>query len=106
VLFHTVHLAAFLEASGGDVVPAAGFFEKILEQVPVAGPIPPVMMRVDNRQIGFEDFLAALVQPIRPNRRMAARAGLRLAGDAGSSPSERWAAATLPPRRGISNCFD
>src|SRR5271165_3224312 len=37
-----------------------------------------MMMGIDDWQIGFEDLLAALVQPVRPNRRMTARRYCRL----------------------------
>ena len=68
-----VHLAAFLEAGRDDVVAAADVFEQVLEQVAVAGPVPQMMVRIDDRQIGLEDLLAALVEPVRPDRRMTAR---------------------------------
>src|SRR6202040_583403 len=65
-----VHLPAFLKAGRNDVVPAADIFEQILEQVSVTGPVPQMMVRIDNRQIRLEDLLTALVQPVRPDWRM------------------------------------
>src|SRR5205814_9466388 len=58
-----VHLAAFLETGRDDVVPAADIFEQILEQVSVTGPVPQMMVRIDDRQIRLEDLLAPLIQP-------------------------------------------
>jgi hypothetical protein len=53
-------------------VAAADIGQQILKQVAVAGPVPHVMMRVDDRQIGLDDLLAPLVEPILADRRMAA----------------------------------
>ncbi len=67
-----VHLAAFLETGRGDVVAAADIGEQVLEQIAVARPVPHVMVRVDDRQIGLDDRLAPAVEPVLPDRRMAA----------------------------------
>src|SRR6266446_1484110 len=72
-LLGAIHLAAFLEAGRDDVVAAADIGEQILEQVAVARPVPHVMVRIDNRQIGIEDLFAALVEPVLPDRRVPAR---------------------------------
>jgi hypothetical protein len=34
--------------------------------------VDQVMMRVDNRQIGLDDFFAALVEPLLPDRQVQA----------------------------------
>ena len=67
-----VHLAAFLKTGRGDVVAAADIGQQILEQIAVAGPVPHVMVRVDDRQIGLDDLLAPAVEPILADRRVAA----------------------------------
>ena len=59
-------------------MPAADVFEEILEQIAITWPVPQMVVRIDDRQLGFEDLFAALVQPVRPNRCMAARRYRRL----------------------------
>src|SRR5207249_4277518 len=68
-----VHLAAFLKAGCNDFVAGTDIFEQILKQITVAGPVPQVMVRIDDRQIGLEDLLTPLVQPVRAHRRMTSR---------------------------------
>src|SRR5207244_9702707 len=68
-----VHLAAFLKAGRDDVVAAADIVEQILEQVAVAWPVPHVMVRIGDRQLGLDDLFTALVEPVRPDGGMAAR---------------------------------
>ena len=90
-----VHLAAFHEAGRDDVVAAAEIGQQILEQVAVARPVPQMMVRIDDRQIGFEDLLAALVEPIRPHGGVTARRNRGL-GHARLLPGSSSAAATVP----------
>ena len=68
-----IHLAALLEAGRDDVVAAADIPEQVREQIAVVRSVPQMMMRIDDRQIGLENFLAALVEPIRPHGGMTAR---------------------------------
>jgi hypothetical protein len=56
--------------SGNDVVAAA-------EVVSAAGPIPKMMVLIDDRQIGIEDFLAQLVEPREVRVRMLDNEWLR-----------------------------
>ena len=46
--------------------------QQFVEQIAPAGAIPQVVVRVDDRQIGFEDLLAPAVQPLLANGRGAA----------------------------------
>ncbi len=88
----TVHLAAFLEAGRGDVVAAADIGQQVLEQIAVAGPVPHVMVRIDDRQIRLDDLLAPAVEPFGADRRMTAGRDRGL-GHGGSPPE---IALTLP----------
>ena len=40
---------------------AADILQQILEQITIAGPVPQMMVRIDDRQIGLEDLFAAFV---------------------------------------------
>ncbi len=73
-----IHLAAFLKAGRDDIVAATDIVEQVLEQIAVARPVPHVMVRVDDRQIGLDDRFAALGEPVRADRRVAAGRDLRL----------------------------
>src|SRR4029077_3181198 len=64
---------AFLETGRDDIVATADIGQQILEHVAVAGAIPHVMVRIDDRQIGLDDLFAALVKPVLPDRGMTAR---------------------------------
>jgi hypothetical protein len=55
-----VHLPAFLEAGRDDVVPAADIGQQILQEVAIARPVPHVMVRVDDRQAGLDEFPRAI----------------------------------------------
>ena len=81
-----VHLAAFLKTGRGDVVAAADIVEQILKQVAVAGPVPHVMVRVDDRQSRARSSppCACRASPGGPAR--GGRAGSRI--EAWGSPPE------------------
>jgi len=54
-------------------VSAAGVGEKVRQQVAAGlGPVDQMMMRVDDRQLGLDDLLAAPVKPVLPDRQMRA----------------------------------
>jgi hypothetical protein len=46
-----------------DVVPRAHIGQELVEQIAAARVIPEMMVRVDDRQIGLEDFLGPLAEP-------------------------------------------
>jgi len=48
---------AFLEHGGDDIVPGVQIGEQFVEQIRVAAAQPQMMVRVDDRQIRFEDRL-------------------------------------------------
>jgi hypothetical protein len=77
-----VHRQPFEVDGRGDVVSAAGVGEQVRQQIAAGlGPVDQMMMRVDDRQFGFDDLLAAPVEPVLPDRQMRAdccRRGLRL----------------------------
>jgi len=68
-----VHRQPFEVHSRGNVVPAPQIREQFRQQV-AAGlrAVDQVMMRVDNRQIGLDDFFAAPVEPLLPDRQVQA----------------------------------
>ena len=47
--------------------------QQVLEQIAVARPVPHVMVRIDDRQTRLDDLFAALVEPVLPDRGVAAR---------------------------------
>ena len=55
-----VHGRAFDEDGGADIVAAVGIGIEFVEQIARAGEVPEVVMRVDDRQIRFDDFLGDL----------------------------------------------
>ena len=73
-----VHRQPFEVDGRGDVVPAAGVGEQLGQQIAAGlGPVDQVMMRVDDRQLGLDDLLAAPVEPVLPDRQMRADRGSR-----------------------------
>ena len=52
-----VHRVALQEHGRDDVVAGAEIGEQLVQQVAVVGPLPQMMMRVDDRQLGLEDRL-------------------------------------------------
>ena len=47
-----------------DVVTGAGICQQLIEQIAPAGPVPQVVVRINDRQLGLEDRLLASVEPI------------------------------------------
>jgi len=57
---------------------AAGVGQQIRQQIAaVLGPIDQVVVRIDNRQAGFDDFLMTAFEPFRPHCQMHAGRGCR-----------------------------
>jgi hypothetical protein len=51
-----------------NVVARCKVVQEIHHEVPVAGVIPQMMMRIDDRQLGIDDLLLLQAQPFGPNR--------------------------------------
>ena len=73
--FGAVHLAAFEEHRGADVVAAAQILDQIVQQIAVARPVPQMMVRIDDRAIGFERGFLGGGEPVLADRQMAAGRG-------------------------------
>jgi hypothetical protein len=58
-----VHGAALHEHCRADVVPGAGVVQQVVPQVALARLVPEVVVRVHDRQRGFEDLLPNQVEP-------------------------------------------
>src|SRR5262249_47350254 len=58
-----------------DVVPRVDVGQQFVEQIAAARMIPEMMMRVDDRQIGFENLLAQLAKPCGVGQRAGIGAG-------------------------------
>src|SRR5947207_695464 len=66
-----VHRQPFEIDRRGDVVAAAGVGEQLRQQIaPGIGALDQVMVRVDDRQLGFEDLLLPQSQPVAAHRRV------------------------------------
>ena len=68
-----IHRLTLHENGGGDVV-ATRFDvgQKLVEQVPPPGPIPEMMVRIDDRQFRIDGRLTPAAEPILPNREIIA----------------------------------
>ena len=55
-----IHRAALLEDSGDDVVAGIEIGEQFGQQIGPAAAVPQMMMRIDDRQLRFEDRLLLL----------------------------------------------
>jgi len=55
-----IHRAALLEDGGDDVVAAVEVSEQFRQQIGPAVTVPQMMMRIDDRQLRFEDQLVFL----------------------------------------------
>ena len=56
-----IHRMALDEDGGDDVVPGADVVEELVQEIAVVGPLPQVVMRVDDGQVGLEDRLRRLL---------------------------------------------
>jgi hypothetical protein len=63
-----VHCAALHGDGRANVVARCKVVQEIHHEVPVAGVIPQMMMRIDDRQLGIDDLLLLQAQPFGPNR--------------------------------------
>src|SRR5262249_40084252 len=61
--FGAIRPEALEKHCGDDVVAAVQVGHQFVEVVSAAGPVPQVMMRVNDRQVGIEYLLTQLVQP-------------------------------------------
>ena len=110
-----VHRVALEEHGGDDVVAGAEVGEQLVEQVAMVGPLPQVMVGVDDRQLGLEDRLGRRLGQPRLGRRADApvagrprvlahvsACGGRCRGrGSGRSARSRWTAAPAwPPAAG------
>ena len=59
-----VHRAGLHIDRRDDVVAAVGVGQQLVEQVAPAGPVPQMVVRIDDRQVGLEDRLLAAVEPL------------------------------------------
>jgi len=55
-----IHRATFLEDGGDDVVAGVEVGEQFRQQIGPAAAVPQMMMRIDDRQLRFEDRLLLL----------------------------------------------
>ena len=67
-----VHRAALQEDGGDDVVAAVGVGQQVVEHVDPVGPFPQMVVRIDDRQAGFEDGLGAAGEPVVTDRYVGA----------------------------------
>ena len=58
-----VHRAALDKNGLGDVVAAAGVGEQLVDEKPVAGAVPEMMVRIDDLQPRFDDLFLPQCQP-------------------------------------------
>src|SRR5205085_10385011 len=70
-----VHLAAFEEDRGADVMTAVQILQEIVEQIAVARAVPQVMVRVDDWPVGLERRLLRRGEPVLADRQMAGSGG-------------------------------
>jgi len=63
-----VHLAGLPVARRADVMTAADIGEEVRKQIAIVRAVPQMMMGIDDRQLGLDDCLVALVEPVLPNR--------------------------------------
>src|SRR6516165_11717003 len=59
-----VHLAAFEKHRSADIVAAAQILDQVVQQITVARPIPQMMVRIDDRAVGFEGRLLSRSEPL------------------------------------------
>ena len=59
-----VHGRAFEEDGADDVVPGSEVAQQVVEHVVVAGPLPEVVMRVADRQVGVDGVFLCELQPV------------------------------------------
>ena len=66
-----IHLAAFEKHRGADVVAAAQILDQVVQQIAVARPVPQMVVRVDDRAVGFERGFLGGGEPVLADRQMA-----------------------------------
>ena len=70
--FGAIHLAAFEEHRGANVVAAAQILDQVVQQIAVPRPVPQMMVRIDDRAVGFECGFLGCGEPVLTDRQMAA----------------------------------
>src|SRR5215470_8750574 len=71
------HRARLHEHGGDDVVAAIGIRQQFIEEIAPAGPVPQMVVGVDDRQIGREDRLFAPIEPVLANGKIVGCGGCR-----------------------------
>src|SRR6185312_9115742 len=66
-----VHLAAFEKDRGADVVAARRVLYEVVQQIAVAGPVPQMMVRIDDRAVRLARRLLGRGEPVLADRQMA-----------------------------------
>ena len=100
-----VHRVTVDENRRDDVVPGPGVGQQVVEHVVIAGTLPQMMVRIDDRQFGFEGGLAYLGDPGRIGSHHVAELRCLFCHcvlyNTGVSPIiETWAAMTFQPTSG------
>ena len=85
-----------------DIVAAAGIKQQILQQIPPSRTLPQMVMRIDDRQFGFENRFVAPVEPIPAARVRWPGLLLRAAGTRPTRHRGEWGirvGSLIPPLR-------
>ncbi len=94
-----MHRAALHEHGGDNVMPAVGVGQQIIQHIDPARPLPEMMVRIDDRQVGFQDRLAPPRQPVVADRQVGAAGRLRRGAHVGSSHVRQRFSRHLAPDR-------
>ena len=92
-----MHRPALHEHGADDVVAAVGVGQQVVEHVQPVRPLPKMVMRIDDRQFGFQDRFGATGQPIVADRQVRAVGGC---GAAHAGASLFGCGHSLPPGAG------
>ena len=71
----TVHRPGLHEHRRDDVVTAAGVGQELIEEVTPARPVPQMVVRINDRQVGVEDGLEAPIKPRLADRKIVGSNG-------------------------------
>src|SRR5215831_1127776 len=66
--FGAIHRATFLEQRRANVMTADDVTKKILQEIAIAWPVPQMMMRIDDWQVGVDDVFVMFIEPVLPDR--------------------------------------
>ena len=67
------HRTRLHEDGGDDVVAALRIRQQFIEQITPVGPVPQMMVRIDDGQIGREDRLLAPIEPVLADGKIVGR---------------------------------